>query len=279
MDTFKYHHISALGTTCEIWYASPTQNFDLEYLFDSEILDFETKFSRFYNESLLSKFNKTPVGEKYKLEPEFGLLFGKTIFWMDTTNGIFNPFILPSLYEAGYIKSFVPNKFTENDLKIKENKYPQTITEINEYLEIGDDYLKKLKPIYLDFGGIGKGYLTDKLVDKVKKIYEEFSISLGGDLYVLSKEGIAIDISDEKNKILKSINLINCAAATSSTSKRVFNDKNHIINAQTKQPLIKTKYKQATVIANLTEEADILAKTILLNPDFKSELILEKYMF
>ncbi|MBP9758539.1 FAD:protein FMN transferase [Candidatus Dojkabacteria bacterium] len=279
MDTFIYHHIPALGTTCEIWYASSKQDFELEYLFDSEILDFETKFSRFYGESLLSKFNKTPIGQKYNLEPEFGLLFGKTINWMKITEGVFNPFILPSLYEIGYSKSFVQNKFAENSLKVDGSDYPQSLYAINDYLEVGDDYLKKLKPIFLDFGGIGKGYLTDKLVEKIKNIYPEFSISLGGDLYVFSKLGIAIDISDEKNNVLKSINLINCAAATSSTSKRVFNDKNHIIDPRTKQPLTQTKHKQVTVIANLTEEADILAKTLLLDPEFKSELILDKYLF
>jgi thiamine biosynthesis lipoprotein ApbE len=278
MNSYQYKKIIALGTTCELWYSSPIRDLDVENLFETKINELENKFSRFNPNSLLTTFNKSRPGEKSYLDLEFKQLLQNALSWMELTEGIFNPFILPSIYNNDNKISTV-GELTDLDLNISVSDYPRTFEDVGKYLEIDHDYIKKLAPIYLDFGGIGKGYLTDILTDQIKNSYKEFTVSLGGDLYVHSNDAWNISISDEKAQVLKTIQLNNKAVSTSTIINSNIDTKNQIIDPSTKNTLTPEPWKQATVIASSAEAADILAKTVLINPDFVSNLIIDKYLF
>ncbi|MBS8121829.1 FAD:protein FMN transferase [Candidatus Vampirococcus lugosii] len=116
--------------------------------------DFEKKYSRFIPNSLLSILNNE---KKLKIDQDFlGLLIkSKEIY--DFTNGFFNPLV--NLSNIGYGKSWEINNFDFE--KNKEN------LDFNKIGIFGDTVVLQ-DGMNLDFGAIGKGYLSDLIAKFLK---------------------------------------------------------------------------------------------------------------
>lgn len=127
----------------------------------------------------------------------------------------------------------------------------------------------------IDLGGIGKGYVVEKLAEKMSKKYENFCIELGGDMYLggVDKENDypywAIEIQNPFDVPIEMPTLIvqNLAIATSGINKRNWNKnggiKNHLIDSLSKKS-VDNNIVCVTVIAENAVNADVYAKTILI---------------
>lgn len=221
---------------------------------------FEAQFSRFAKESELSRFNR---GETSAVSKELFLLLKECARYHELTGKIFDPSVLPILERIGY----------------KGKSALQVSSETNSFAElIFDDVhqtVQKPSGLSIDLGGIGKGYIVDKVADQLSKKYVDGIVDAGGDMRIFggdreqNLDTFAIDVENPSDALqtLTTLSLTDCAVATSGTNRRKWKlggkYYHHIIN-----PLQKTSAEtdvvQVTVIASRATEADVFAKTLLI---------------
>ncbi len=234
--------------------------------------EFEGKYSRFINDSELSRFNNTT---EFETDKEFAHIIETAKDFYIRTEGIFNPAILPTLKNEGY--------------HLSKNAGYNDGSELNE-TDIDQDFSKVLisgikifKPINLkiDLGGIGKGYAADLITALLAAKYSNFIVNLGGDMYCKGADlrknydFWAIEIekpSEEFNAELPLLKIKDCSVATSGVNKRTWNAKenlngnslkNHIIVPEDKASL-NNDLITATVIGDTATYTDVFAKVLLI---------------
>lgn len=236
----------------------------------ANITAFEKRFSRFLADSELSTFN-AQAGQETKISAEFRQLLLVAQKYSLKTDGLYNPFILPSLQRAGYIGSW-PNT----------GDYDQALNySIRQVVGIEELIINKSSATIpansaLDFGGIGKGYLLDQLSAYLDKSnIKNYWLSLGGDIissgHDLENKNWIIGIADsgDDEVAIETIDNkgIKMALATSGTTIRKGLGWHHIIDPRTGLSA-DTDIITATVVVSPPAgggvEADIYAKCLLI---------------
>ncbi len=192
------------------------------------INSFEKLYTRFDENSLLNKYNR---GEIEKIKKEYNVIseyikpYGDLMDMIKLgqkynydSEGVFDIYIKDKLENIGY---------GESKLKIEYIK--------DKNKEIVD------KQKNIDLGGIGKGYLIDKITKYLKdKDIEYFLINGGGDIYVTSDNEEQIELymehPVEQGNYIYKIKLKNKAFCVSSSFKRSWEYEgklhNHFINTK-----------------------------------------------
>lgn len=222
--------------------------------------DFEARFSRFNAESELSRFNAGTGGE---VSLEFFSLLEACSRYYTLTEGIFDPSILPVLEKIGYTGSKLSQELSS------EGSFGQLV------FDEASQTIRKPKDVYIDVGGIGKGYIVDKVADELSKKYANGIVDAGGDMRSFGGDcdqdldTFAIDVENpfDTTKTLTLVLLSNGAIATSGTNRRRFvqagHTFHHIIDPARKTSA-ETGVVQVTVVALRAVEADVMAKTLLI---------------
>ena len=233
----------ALGT--RFWVEIYDEGINVEVIASTMIgciEEFEKKYSRFNDASFLNMYTL----EDLLKDEEVGDILEKSFVFMRESDGVFNIFIKDKLEEKGY--------------GIKHNINKNNI----------------------DLGGIGKGYLIDKLASilKVKFNLKYFLINGGGDMYMTSDHEMPIDIYMQHpvndDEYIYKISLKDQGFAASSSFKRKWiksdNDKpnddrsgdivNHFIS-----PLGDEVWAASYVIATNAMAADVYATVLCIDPD------------
>ncbi|MHB8904226.1 MAG: FAD:protein FMN transferase [Patescibacteria group bacterium] len=243
------------------------------------VLEFEKRFSRFIKDNELTNFNDS-AETKIEVTEMMLELLKESIHYFIKTKGIFDPTIIGSLEKVGYDKNFLDiNSKPENNLSKKIN-LDQIRAEFNLRHKISDLKIKNKiieKPVgfRVDFGGIGKGYITDFLSRTVLADLENFWISAGGDILAVGNPGddIGWDIGvqnplkPEENIFFINTNGEKLGIATSGIIKRSGQSGdfqwNHLIDPRSGLSVI-NNILSVTVISSSAIKADIYAKTILI---------------
>ena len=231
---------------------------------------FEQRFSRFKEDSELTHLNNH-AGEKVVISCEFEALLRTAARLSKQTNGLYNPFILPSLQKAGYVGAWPEPSSVEKATDFRSRK-PASI----DALEIGDGWTRIPSEAALDFGGIGKGYLLDELADTLEdKQLAGYWLSLGGDITLMGQDidghawQVGVANADEPSAVIDTIifDQSRQAIATSGVTKRrgTSGDKqwHHIIDPRTGRPA-DTKILTATIVEPRAQLADVYAKCIVI---------------
>ena len=240
---------------------------------------FEQKFSRFLPGSELSKFNRQ-AGKTVVISPEFKQLLEVSKLMSQKTSGTFNLFILPSLQKAGYLNSWV--KSTSDGVPdLFQNKNLVSSMRLN----INHNSAKIPANSALDLGGIGKGWLLDRLSKYLERQdIKHYWLSLGGDIICEGNDidgqpwqvAVANAISPESNIEQISNRGRRLAIATSGTVKRqgVYSGKrwHHLIDPKTNEPAV-TDILTATVCAKTAVAADVAAKCLIIGGQKKMKNI------
>lgn len=278
---YFFEKTKALGTEIEIYLASEkAKDFKQDFHeIKKTITDFEKSFSRFLENSEISRLNKTVGSFSASAEMINVLLLAR--YYYRATKGIFDPTILPSLEDAGYKKSF----FDVDFISSIDNKVSSATNDAK--VEFGDILInEKENTIFMpegakiDLGGIGKGYIVDKIIEIIKsKGYENFWFSAGGDMFVSGSTedgqpqlvGVQNPKDLEKNILQIEAPRQGIAIATSGIAKRHWikdgQTKHHIIDPRTKTSA-KNNLLAVTIVAEKVIEADIFAKTVfILGPE------------
>ena len=219
--------------------------------------------------SFEAQFSRTS-GVWQTISPEFQEILHSAQLFSHATDGLYNPFILPALQRAGYVGSW-PNPTTEIAGTTFTNHEVMTGDALK--LEEGQAYIPR--GTALDLGGIGKGFLLDKLGAYLAGSVESYWLSLGGDIlckgFDLEDAPWTIAILDTQGDLLP-YQITNTTGAplgiaTSGVIKRngAHNGKawHHIIDPTTQQPSA-TNVMTATVCAPHAVAADVHAKCLVM---------------
>lgn len=236
-----------------------------------QVTSFEQRFSRFLPTSELTTLNQS-AGQKVVVGPQMRALLAVCQKLARQTDGLFNPFILPALQQAGYAGSWPTPGQVLPELDYHDRQ-PATI----DQLELGKTWAKIPANSALDFGGIGKGYLLDQLGDYLQQQgITNYWLSLGGDIlccgYDLDHKPWSVGIQHATKTTQTIAEISNhdgqtLAIATSGVTKRQGKHQNqswhHIINPSTGKSA-KTDILTATVTAPQATQADVLAKCLVI---------------
>ncbi|MBQ6816223.1 MAG: FAD:protein FMN transferase [Clostridia bacterium] len=217
---------------------------------------YENKFSKTLNGSEVFALNMEGEGN---VSPECIELIGSAQRFYNLSGGRFD----------------VTVGALSNIWDFKEQKVPQKMQVLTALKGVGFDKLQingnfvKTNGTKLDFGGIAKGYIADKLAAffKEQKV-ESAVINLGGNVVLLGEEYSNIGIKNPfKDGNIATVRVKNKAVATAGTYERTFsvgNEKyHHILDVSTGYPA-NTDVISASVICNSATEADALSTCVVL---------------
>lgn len=225
----------------------------------------EKKFSRFDPKSELSFLNNN-LGKFNSASSDIIKVAKKSQEYYQRSRRMFDPRIIKVLENIGYRKDFKKNYFRENTLQENQNDY---FGDIESNLKIKGNQVFFGKR--MDFSGVAKGYITDKVSEFLKsRGWKNFLVDSGGDIFAagcdesgekwkISLEGIPeekmlIEISEE-------------AVATSGITRRKWEAQgkkfHHLVNPK-KPDEFNFDLKSVTVIRKNTTEADVWAKVLFL---------------
>lgn len=246
---------------------------ELSLLAIKELIKREEKvFSRFDEESVLGKLNQN-LNKWHKVPIDLLFIAKKALLYFKQSERLYDVRVLDILEEIGYLKNFHTTDFT----KIKKPKdFVFKKEALEKDLQIQkDEILFKCK---MDFSGIVKGYIADKVGFFLKKQgFLNFIVDLGGDLFVSGKNRedknwiIGIEGVPEEKLLL---DLKNASIATSGVTRRnwsVAGKKfHHLVN-----PLAPENFSfdlsSISVIEKSSLEADFMAKFLFLLGEKKGQ--------
>lgn len=227
----------------------------------------EHVFSKFDENSEVSKINRRSGSEKVKVSEEVFKLTEESIYYSSISEGAFDITVAPLMEIWGFVRRHksIPDKdAVENALKSVGYKNIALDPE-----ELSIRFLNK--GVKVDFGGIAKGYAVDRAKDVlVSKGIKNGLVNLGGNIFALGyapgnkKWKIGVEDPINKGKLLRSFELTNRAISTSGNYERFFviggKRYSHIINPVTGEPC--QGIISVTVAADSAEEADALSTAI-----------------
>jgi len=185
------------------------------------ICEYEKSFSRFISQSELSRLN---IKKSLVVSDIFYEVYEKSIKLTTQTHHAFNPLLQISKF--GYNQSFS----TLIETKTIKNKaqYNTDITKIRS--DKATKEITLLADQCLDFGGILKGFLSQKIALSLEKKYPHFQgiiINLGGDLHTRGydehNQKFVFSLYNPITQKEYFVPLYNQSLATSGTYKRKWN--------------------------------------------------------
>ena len=268
---FENHfEFEAIGTKWVLDFGTSIKDSKVNLIFDqikNRVEDFEAKYSRFREGSLVSEMALSP--SLYQLQADAKGMFDLYFDLYNLTDGLFTPLMGQSLEDAGYDSSYSlrPKEVISPPPKLHDvavYRFPELITK------------EKLK---MDFGACGKGHIID-LVGKIfnDHFVADYCIDAGGDLLfkTSSQKALRIGLEDPTNseKAIGVCELITGSLCGSAGNRRNWGKYNHIINP-------KTVLSPENILATwVFAEKAILADAIATCLFFVSpELLKEKYSF
>ncbi len=247
----------ALGTVWSFLIDHPTFSSSCPEEIKKLALDFESKFSRFRSDSLLSQINNSPATQIALPRPLFDMLsLGQVLNKL--TDHHFDLQVRHLLEGYGY----------DSDLSFKINQ--DKLSQKFNSFRIKDKILYKHGPLSLDIGSLGKGYLIDLIAKKIKELgFSFFLIEGGGDIYATTKKNgdpwqVALEHPLDPTLGIGQVNLMNQAIATSGSSKRKIKNFHHLLDPKSKQPV--NNLLSVSVLAPSTLLADACATALFVSP-------------
>ncbi len=182
----------------------------------SIVTDFEQKYSRFKDDSILSILKQTG---QYPNPPEdlINMInLGKELELV--TEGHFNLSIGNVLESRGYDKNY---SFESKEITKKTDDW---------LIQMNSEVIKITAGTQLDFGSFGKGYLIDLLFLDLKQLgFTSITINAGGDIYYFNSENkpkkFILENPFNLSEFIGEIEIVNSSISSSSNNRRKWRDK------------------------------------------------------
>jgi thiamine biosynthesis lipoprotein len=219
----------------------------------------EQRFSRFRETSLLSRLNAGEVIEDEWLAEAVEMAIDA---W-ETTQGLFNPMVLPALRTAGYDRTF-------RDITGGEDR-GESVPDPRECLEV-DGSKVSLRKGLIDLGGIVKGWTADIVAESLAGRHPDVFINAGGDIRAVgddgSGDGWKMDVSGLSLMERVWEGWVQGGIATSTVMKRRWKtagggEAHHLIDPRTGRPAT-SGFAQVTARAEECWIAEVWAKAVLI---------------
>ncbi len=233
------HNFEAIGTSWTI----EADEIDIEKI-KARIAEYDKNYSRFRTDSLVWTM-RTPGS--YILPDDAKEMFDLYQKLYLLTDGKMTPLIGEVMEKAGYDKDY---SLVEKD--------PQPAPLWDEAIEYDFPHITIKKPVLLDVGAIGKGYLIDIVGDMIEGNYV---IDAGGDIKIKGiNQTIGLENPENTNQIVKTIDVKDRSIAGSSGNRRKWGRFHHIIDPiKVESP---DHIKATWVVADTALLADALATAL-----------------
>ena len=185
---------------------------------------FDKTYSRFRADSLITQIS---LSEGEFVFPEdsreiFSLYYDLYLL----TDGLFTPFVGQVLVDAGYDAKY----------SLVQNKKLEIPPLWDQVIRYNNLVLDVKKPIILDFGAGGKGYLVDIVAGVIEKFgIEKYCIDAGGDILHKGPNPIKVGLEHPLNfdEAVGIYELSNGSLCGSAHNRRSWGEFSHIINPAT----------------------------------------------
>ena len=233
-----------------------------------EIIALDELLSTGNPDSEVSRINLIAGGEKISLSETVSYLMKRSLEANEMSGGAFNPLIYPVMRAWGFTDENyqVPDKELLNSLR--------DVTDISmlEYDEESGSLSFKMDGIEIDFGGIAKGYTSERVIQILKENgVESAVVSLGGNVQTLgvkpdgSMWKIAIRDPEDASGYIGVLRTEDKAVITSGGYERFFEEDgkvyHHIIDPETFFPA-DSGIISSTVISDDAALADALSTAV-----------------
>jgi thiamine biosynthesis lipoprotein len=214
---------SAIGTEWWISIREPLDDADmqrLKQLAGARIERFDAAYSRFRPDSLVTRMSRH--AGVYRLPADSRALFALYRKLYDATDGAVTPLIGDLLAAAGY----------DADYSLQPGQL-HTPLPWDTAISYADGILTVKRPVMLDFGAAGKGYLVDLVAEAIRaQGIESFCIDAGGDLLVRGPEALRVGLEhpDDEGRVIGVAALTGRALAGSAGNRRAWAGYHHIMN-------------------------------------------------
>ena len=234
--------------------------------------DCEQRFSRFLPASEVTELNRS-AGAWLQVSDELMDMLQLSREYHKSTNGIFDPSILPDLKQAGYDRSMdeIRAHGVHNHFEGSNRLSRPSFDEIS--FDIDNHRVRLPHGLEIDLGGIAKGWIVEKAAQLLHKYVEACGVSAGGDILFIGRPRDDMDwdvsLEDPRNptELLTQLHIPSGGIATSSIMKRTWSQgekvRHHLIDPRTGEPA-KTDWLSVTVISPSVITADVFAKAILI---------------
>lgn len=128
-----------------------------------------------------------------------------SLYLAQISTGYFDPTVITALEYYGYGKKSPVTR-------LKNNGYKNIVLQ---------NHRVQLHGVQIELGGVGKGYLLQKIVKKLQK-FPRFIVNFGGDLYAGGSHKIALEHPQENQLAIGTVLLENTYFCASAPFKRAF---------------------------------------------------------
>lgn len=246
----------ALGTTCHLF----ARGLEPERLAEiaAEVGEMHRRLTRFQPDSELSRFNALAGAGWTEVSPELEDLMRASLAAHELSGGLVNPAVLSSMLAIGYTQP-LRDGVTAPALELARPLQP-----LPQVLAVEPGRARLARGCGLDFGGIAKGWLADRIA--AGRLGGDGLVNLGGDLSARGPgpqgDGWPVGMGPV------TVVLRDQAAATSATNRRRWAGSegevlHHLIDPRTGLPS-RSDLETVSVIATTAVGAEVAAKTALL---------------
>jgi thiamine biosynthesis lipoprotein len=220
----------------------------------AEVYAFEARLTRFREDSELSAFNAA-AGTRVAVSPLLEELLRTALDGYLRTAGLVNAAVLSALLAAGYDRSIEQVRRRDDGRPpARRLRCAVPAPPLPDVLHVGDGWARLAPGCAVDLGGVGKGWLADRLAERL----EDCVVNLGGDLRALGDGpegcGWCVGLCDGS-----AIRLPDGGVATSGIEGRRWRGGHHLVDPRTGRPA-KTDVLAVSVVAADAETAEALAK-------------------
>jgi thiamine biosynthesis lipoprotein len=251
----------AIGTTWQIDITkelSPEEQEKVLLAIRERIEIFDKAYSRFREDSLVTLMSQK-TGE-YLLPDDAEQMMMLYHDLYIRTGGLLTPLVGNILSDAGY----------DSKYSLTQKKDLEPAPKWEDVIKYGHPNITIKKPVILDFGAMGKGYLVDIVGGVVEGCgIEEYSINAGGDILHKGKNPIRIGLENPENfeEVIGVCTLGNGSLCGSAGNRRVWGNFTHYINPVTLSS--PREIMAVWVVAKTAILADALASCLFFVPPGK----------
>lgn len=265
----------ALGSACSFQFAAASQEKANAFVRASIgwIAGFEMKYSRFRDDSLLSRINRSAGREWVEVDEEAEALFALCDELSFMTQGLLDPTSLPLIQLWDYRR--MPREMPTDD-EVESARSLVGWSKVER--KPGSVFLPK-EGMSLDFGGFGKEYAVDQVISIARSHGLPCClVDLGRDVRAygappgLPAWHIGLEDPSAPGSTWSGLALVDCGLASSGDYRRFFeyqgNRYGHIVDPRTGRP-VSNETLSVTVVSNSCLEAGILTTSafVLGQPD------------
>jgi thiamine biosynthesis lipoprotein len=230
----------------------------------AEVYAFESRLTRFRPDSELSSFN-AQAGHRVAVSPLLAELLHTALDAYALSDGLVNAAVLPALVAAGYDRSIEQVRrrrpsavATTANAAVAVAAPRQPAPPLPAVLHVGAGWASLDPGCAVDLGGVGKGWLADRLCERL----DNAVVNLGGDLAAcgegLDGGGWTVGLCDGW-----AVTLTRGGVATSGTEGRRWATGHHLIDPRTGAPA-DTDIREVSVVAASAATAEALSKAAVM---------------